>query len=68
MAEPQEPNPWKYAGVGLELVGVLLVLMWLGHLLDKKFQTDPWWMLTGALLAIVGGLYNLVKDALRPRK
>lgn len=67
MARKQEPNPWRYAGVGLELVAVVGVLMGIGYLLDQKFETEPWCMLTGALLGIVGGLYNLVKDALRTK-
>ena len=68
MADTQEPNPWRYAGVGLELVAVVLVLMWVGYWLDGKLDTSPWLMLTGALLGIVGGLYNLVRDALKSRK
>ncbi len=59
------PNPWRYAGKGFELLGSILVFMLLGYWLDRKFEKiAPWGMVTGAVLGIIGGLYNLVRQSI----
>ncbi|MAX24464.1 MAG: hypothetical protein CMJ19_08165 [Phycisphaeraceae bacterium] len=44
----------KHATLGVELAGILIVLMALGWWGDQKFQTSPWLMLFGALFGVVG--------------
>jgi len=73
MASPKDPSPWRYFGLGLELAGAVAVLTWLGYQFDRWQRTEPWGLLTGAMIGIVGGLYNLLKTALaanrdEPRK
>lgn len=66
---PQPPfNPWKFAGVGIELVGVVGVMMFAGWSFDQWRGTTPWGMVVGAVVGIVGGLYNLVKDAMKSNR
>lgn len=65
MSAPQGPNPLRFATAGLELLGILLVLIGLGYLADKHWGTRPWGVLTGAVIGIVGGLYRLIRDAMR---
>ncbi len=36
-----------------------------GYWVDRKFETSPWGILVGAMTGIVGGLYNLIRPALR---
>ena len=48
-----------YGGVGIQLVAAIAGGVWLGHLVDKKFATTPWFMLLGILLGTMGGFYNL---------
>lgn len=55
----QAPNPMALMGVGLEFGAVVAVLALLGWWLDEKFATSPWLVLTGTVIGIVGGLYNL---------
>jgi len=61
-------NPWRYATVGLELVGGVAVLTGLGYGLDRWRGTAPWGMIGGAILGIVGGLYKLVRDVMRAQR
>jgi F0F1-type ATP synthase assembly protein I len=42
---------------GISVTGLTL----LGYYLDKKWQTDPWLTLVGAILGIGMGFYNLFK-------
>lgn len=48
------------------LVGGLLGLGGLGYAVDYWRGTSPWFLLTGLILGIVIGFYELVKAARRP--
>lgn len=57
--------------MGLELAGAMAGLALLGYWIDSRFGTHPWGMLSGVVIGLVGGLYNLVKqslDAMRESK
>lgn len=62
------PSGWRMIGRGMELGLIIGGLTYLGHLGDEHWGTGPWLMLAGAILATLGGSYNLVKDMLFPRK
>ena len=53
----------RLAGAGVELAATLAVACLLGYWIDRKFGTEPWGLLILAGLGIVGGLYNLVRQA-----
>lgn len=68
MTEPQQPNPWRFLGLGAELAAVVFALVLLGLWADRRWDTSPWLTLSGALFGIAGGLYNLVRVTLRSMK
>jgi F0F1-type ATP synthase assembly protein I len=37
----------------------------LGYWLDSRFGTQPWGLVAGVVVGMVGGLYNLVKQSLQ---
>jgi F0F1-type ATP synthase assembly protein I len=59
------PGWIRYSGAGLELAGATAGLALFGYWIDGKFGTAPWGIVTGVVVGIVGGLYNLVKESLR---
>ena len=67
MSEPKPgqppPSPWRLAGLGMELAGGLIVFVLVGYWVDVKYGTDPWGVLIGASLGIIGGLYNMIRQA-----
>ncbi len=65
---PTPFNQWKFLGSGFELAGVVAVFTLLGGGYDRWQGTHPWGALTGAIIGIVGGLYNLVKDAMKSNR
>ena len=67
--DPKDDSPWgKYLGVGLQmLVGVGLGVA-VGSWLDKKYGWEPWGLLVGTMLGLAGGMYLLIKDAIRMNK
>jgi len=64
MAEKQDATGMRFAGLGMELAASVAVLTLLGWWVDRHFGSAPWGVLTGALIGIVGGMYNLVRQAL----
>ena len=53
-------NYAKYLGIGLQLAVTLLVFIFLGYFIDRKFGFLPWGTLAGALMGFVIGFYNLM--------
>ena len=49
------------AGASYTLIGAILLLGGLGYFLDGRLGTGPWLVVTGLLLGIVVGFYELIK-------
>jgi len=50
--------------LGLQLAITVVAFFFLGQWLDHEFETDPWLMLTGVTIGVVGGIIKFVKTAL----
>lgn len=68
MAPPPKSNPLRHVGLGLELAGAVGLMALIGYGIDRWQDTAPWGLVIMASLGIVGGLYNLVKDAIRSNR
>jgi F0F1-type ATP synthase assembly protein I len=49
------------AGAAYTLVGGILLLGGIGYLLDRRWDTAPWLLVTGLILGVVVGFYELAK-------
>ena len=49
------------AGAAYTLVGGIILLGGIGYAVDAWRGTEPWFLLTGLLLGIIVGFYELVK-------
>lgn len=67
-AMPQDrkaANEWmKLSGIGIEFVGAIAGLTLAGYWWDRHFGTEPWGFWIGLSLGMVGGMYNLIRQAL----
>jgi ATP synthase protein I len=52
----------KWSGLGIEFGGVVAIFTWFGLKLDEKFDTSPWFLLTGIFVGVIGMLYIIIKD------
>lgn len=52
----------RFAGLGMELAGSVLVLAGLGYLVDRYFRNETaWGVLVGAILGFAFGMFNLFR-------
>lgn len=66
---PQKPKEssasWmRLSSIGFELVAAVAGFTLLGYWVDRHWGTEPWGVLIGALLGLVGGMYNLIRSSL----
>ena len=54
----------RLAGMGMELAGAVIGGCAIGWYIDRQFGTR-YGLMTGALIGIVGGMYNLIKHSLK---
>jgi F0F1-type ATP synthase assembly protein I len=55
-------RPWS---ASYTLVGAIIVLGGLGYAVDRWRGTEPWFLLTGLVVGVVIGFYELIKTAYR---
>jgi F0F1-type ATP synthase assembly protein I len=51
----------RYAGIGLQFAGSILLFLYLGQWLDSRFGTAPWLLLLGVLVGAGGGFYSIYR-------
>ena len=67
MRRTEGPSPFQFLGLGFELVVPLLVGLFGGQWLDRRFGTAPWLLLVGALLGAAAGMLNLYRRINPPK-
>lgn len=50
-----------YSGLGLQLAFTIVIFWFIGKMIDEHYGTSPLWMIVGAMLGIVVGMYNFIK-------
>jgi F0F1-type ATP synthase assembly protein I len=64
MAGDDGSSGYKLMGLGMELAAAVTGLALLGYWIDRHFGSAPWGLLIGAVIGVVGGTYNLIREAL----
>lgn len=62
-AKPVGGSVWDLATTGVELAAAVAGGCLLGYWIDRHFGSEPWGLIIGASLGIIGGLYNMVRKA-----
>ena len=61
-----DSSPWMaLASAGIDVAASVLGFTLLGLWLDRHCGWTPWATISGALIGILGGLYNLVRSELK---
>ncbi len=53
-----------YSGLGLQLAVTVVIFWFIGKMIDEHYGTSPLWMIVGAMLGIVVGMYNFIKSVI----
>jgi F0F1-type ATP synthase assembly protein I len=54
----------RLSGMGFELVAAVGGFILVGYWWDRHFGTGPWGIVVGAVLGMIGGMYNLIRQSL----
>ena len=68
MAEDDDSNWAKYASYGFEAFAGVGIGALVGNWLDKRHGWTPWGTLIGCCIGLAGGMYLMIRDALRMNK
>ncbi|MCK4659867.1 MAG: AtpZ/AtpI family protein [Phycisphaerae bacterium] len=62
---PKRVSVWvRHAGVGVDFAAAVAVFTLIGYWIDRHWQLGHKATITGAVLGLVGGMYNLVRASL----
>lgn len=70
MVMPKVPGTgWQTAwSLGFNFAASVAGFFFVGYAIDRWYETSPWGVLIGTLLGLVGGMYNLIRQALAASK
>jgi F0F1-type ATP synthase assembly protein I len=57
-----------YLGLGLQLAATVIIMVFLGIWLDKKFNSGPYLTVICSALGVFAALYNFIKSVLKSNK
>jgi F0F1-type ATP synthase assembly protein I len=64
---PGEVSPWALAGLGMQFFMAILVFLYAGTWLDRRFGTAPLFLLGGVFLGGGGAFYSGYRRLTAPR-
>lgn len=62
-----EVSPWALAGLGTQFFASILLFVWVGNWLDRRFDSAPLFLLSGVLLGGGGSFYLSYRQLTKPR-
>lgn len=60
----RSPRSFTSASLGFDFAAAVLGFTLLGYWIDLRYDSQPWGVLSGAILGLVGAMYNLIRGAL----
>ena len=58
---PDANNAWSLASGGVQLAAMVLIGVFVGYRLDRRWGTSPWLLVSGAGIGLFLGLYVFLK-------
>jgi len=59
--QPDSNSAWSLASGGVQLAAMVLLGVFVGYRLDRRWGTSPWLLVSGAGLGLFLGLYVFLK-------
>ena len=64
---PASNEAGRVLGVGLQFAAAVVLFLFAGKWVDSKLGTEPWFLLLGVLVGLVGGFISLYRQLNAPR-
>lgn len=58
----------KYAGLGFQFVGAILLFLWIGQWVDRKLGTDGIFLILGVFLGAGAAFYSMYRNLMADQK
>ena len=62
--DKDRPSWLRFSGIGVEFVAAIAGFTLVGYWVDRHWDTKPWGLVIGAVLGLLGGMYNMIREAL----
>ncbi|GAB1344645.1 AtpZ/AtpI family protein [Gemmatimonas sp.] len=62
-----EVSPWALAGLGTQFFASILLFVWVGNWLDRRFDVAPLCLLSGVFLGGGGSFFLSYRQLTKPR-
>ncbi len=62
-----EVSPWALPGLGTQFFASILLFVWVGNWLDRRFDSAPLFLLSGVFLGGGGSFYLSYRQLTKPR-
>ena len=66
-SRPPSNEAGRVLGVGLQFAGAIVLFLFAGKWVDSRLGTEPWFLLLGVLVGLVGGFISLYRQLNAPR-
>ena len=63
---PGEQSPWALAGLGMQFFASILLFVYVGNWLDRRFGTSPLFLLGGLFVGGGGAFYASYRRLTKP--
>ena len=63
---PAEPSPWALAGLGMQFFASIVVFVFVGNWLDRRFDSSPLCLLVGLFVGGGGTFYASYRRLMKP--
>lgn len=63
----EDVSPWALVGLGMQFFAAILLFVWVGTWLDRRFDRAPLFLLSGVLLGGGGSFYLSYRQLTKPR-
>jgi len=58
----------KYAGLGFQLVGSILLFLYLGRSVDRRIGTEPLFLLLGVFTGLAASIYSMYRSLMADQR